>query len=194
MVVSIKKLHAETIGWHDGFGGAVGLGLDVRNQSITQPRVAIFDTANVPPYSGTGQQSINVRFAQHTLDMTKSFSLNANVSLSFEIFSGDIGFNFTDSQSFSQNTLTFVFDCTRDFGNTSPAFLRLDPDFTNVVSILKQQGLSGAALHQRITDLFGSHVVYGHQGSAKVVVVYQFDYASSSFARQIEARDRKSVV
>src|SRR5258707_15666381 len=72
------KAPADSVGWHDSFGGDVGLGLDLRNQSITQPPVALFDTTNLPPYSGSGQQSINVFFAQHTLDMTKSFSLNAN--------------------------------------------------------------------------------------------------------------------
>src|SRR5260370_39180482 len=140
---------ADSVGWHDHFGGDVGLGLDLRNQSLTKPRVAVFDTTNVPPYSGTGQQSIDVFFVQHTLDMVKSFSLNANVSLPYEIYSGSLGVTFADSQTFSQNNLTFVFDCTRDFGNTSPAFLQLDPDFTNVVNMLKQT-YSGGALHQAI--------------------------------------------
>jgi hypothetical protein len=177
------RLYGETVGWHPTFGGDIGLGLNVHDQRLTEPRVATFDTN--APYSNTGSQSINVSFVQHTLEMSQSASLNANVSLSYGAFNGKVGFSYADSQTFSGNKLSFVFDCTRDYGNVTPAFQSLDPNFTNEVARLKQQGLSGAALHQAITDLYGTHVVYGFQRASKVLVTYQFDYSSSSIARSM---------
>jgi uncharacterized protein DUF11 len=174
---------ADSVGWHPQFGGDIGRGLDLKNETTTKPPVAIFDTTHIPPYTGTGQQSISVVFSQTTLDMASSFSLNSDISLYDTVFSGSIGFSFADQQSFSQNTLNFVYDSTRDFGNTSLTFLGLDPNFTNVVNGLKQT-LSGDALQQAITSLYGTHVIYGYQSSARVVVDYQFQYSSASIARQ----------
>jgi hypothetical protein len=177
------SLFGETVGWHPTFGGDIGLGLNIHDQRLTEPRVATFDTN--APYSNTGSQSINVRFVQHTLEMSQSASLNANVSLSFGAFNGKVGFSYADSQTFSGNKLSFVFDCTRDYGNVTPAFQRFDPSFTNDVARLKQQGLSGVALHQAVTDLYGTHVVYGFQRASKVLVTYQFDYGSESVAHSM---------
>src|SRR5882762_4424655 len=70
---------ADTVGWHDQFGGGIGLGLDLKDERIPKPPVAVFDTMHIPPYNGTGQQSINVVFSQSTLDMASSFSLNADI-------------------------------------------------------------------------------------------------------------------
>src|SRR5207247_1248193 len=90
-------LRADAVGWHDKFGGDAGLGLDLRNQTITKPRVALFGADNLPQYDGTGEQSLNIYFAQHRLNMLKSFSLNANVSMQYAMFSGSAGFNFIDT-------------------------------------------------------------------------------------------------
>ncbi len=180
LFIAAPPAKADVVGWHDDFGGDIGLGLDLPRQKETKPPVAIF--ATVASANNTGKLSITARFVQHRLDMVKTFSLNTSIGLSYGIEGGNVNFAMVDKETFSQNTLTFLQDCTRDFGESKPAFLGFNPNFTNTVNSLKQT-LNGDALQKAITGLFGTHVVYGYKSAAEVAVVYHFKYNSSAIAR-----------
>ena len=176
---------AESIGWSPSISFKPGNGLNIRQQKLSLPPVAVFTETNAFS-SGSPHQNTVVHFVQHALDISRSLHVNANLSLDSTFASGKVGFDFADQQSFSGNTINFVFDCSRDFGIAELPFVSFTADFTNAVNDLKNY-YQGDALLQQIENRFGSHVIYGYHSVAKAIVVFQLQYGSTSVARQTSA-------
>ena len=116
-------------------------------------------------------------FRSHKLDLTKNFHLNSSLSLDGWLVEGSVGLDIVDNQSSSQNTITFAYECTRNFGDRLYNVTGLAPGFASFVNTLSQTA-TGAELHRRVTDVVGTHFVSGYQSEARVVVLYTFEFAS----------------
>jgi hypothetical protein len=177
------------IGWHPNVVTDVGRGLDWYNQAVTKPVVVVMP-ATIPPYTGTGGADLSASFAQHQFDLVKAFSMNMSASLESLVGNGNVGFSFVDNQDFTQNTLTFAFTATRNFGTTLLEPVSLDPDFVAYVN-LKKQTLSGPALHNAIVQKYGTHFITGYSSAASIDVIYTFNFGSAyeaqSFGSSISA-------
>jgi hypothetical protein len=187
---------ADTIGWHPDLQGIrTGRGVDLRNQKELKNFVAVMGTNTIGTPAG-GRFEQNVRYVQDTFDLAQSFSLNASLSIRSRMFSGSVGYSLAESYSASGNSITFAMDCARVLGDELFPVLQLDPDFTNTVINLRQS-LSGAALHQAISDRYGTHYVSGMQRAFKAVMLYTFTFQSQASARaqslSLSARYRGGV-
>lgn len=159
----------------------LGHGTDLRNQDIRKPAVAVM-ASNPSPDPSTGGAEINVRFVQHQFDLAKSFSLNSSLSAKNKMVGARVGFDMVDNFKASGNTVTFVFECNRNFGDRVYNVTGLDPDFVATVNEFKKS-LSGAALHKAITERYGTHFISGQQKAAKVVLIYTLTYESQATSR-----------
>src|SRR5437868_6879834 len=175
---------AEKIGWHDQMILHAGDGVDLRNQSQAKASGVVLMGSTAVPDANTGGVSETINFAQHTMDVARSLSVNASVSLRGSTFGGNVTAGFIGSHRFSANAIDFVFTATRDFGDAYfPNTGGFSPDFNAIVAELRRT-YSGAELHDAITRIFGTHVVAGTRSSAMVSVIFSFDYGSSSQAQQ----------
>jgi hypothetical protein len=173
--------HAEIIGWHPILKGIYeGRGVDIGNQQELKPEVAILDT--VPTQTDNGGTSVQMTYAQHQFDLAKSFSLNSSISVKSCVFTGKIGVNIIDNEKLSQNTLCFAYSWQRDFGTKVYRARGVTPD---LVAWVKSQptNLTGTALRKLVRDQYGTHFISGRQDVARVVVLYTFQYKSSSVAQ-----------
>jgi len=172
-----SNLLAEKVGWHPDFVAQVGRGTDLRNQEVLKPHVALL--ASQPAGLTNGEATINVRFAQHQFDVAKSFALNTSLSVKSLTYSGSVRFGMVDNQTFNGNTLTFVFEGNRNFGNQVYGVTGMEPNFVAEINGMKAT-LAGEPLHRAITDRFGAHFISGVQKAAKVIMIYTFQFESQS--------------
>ncbi|MCX6924586.1 MAG: hypothetical protein NT154_15430 [Verrucomicrobia bacterium] len=173
------------IGWHPNVVTDVGRGLDWHNQAVIKPVVVAMPAA-IPPYNGTGSADLSASFAQHQFDLVNAFSMNMSASLESLAGNGNVGFSFVDNQNFTQNTLTFAFTATRNFGTTLLEPVSLAPDFVAYVN-LKKQTLSGPALHNAIVQKYGTHFITGYSSAASIDVIYSFNFGSAYEAQSFGA-------
>lgn len=178
----LDDVAAESIGWHPDVTLELGRGVDLRNQDVIKPIVATFHRSDGSA-SEQGQSSISARFVSHSADLAKSFSLNASVSAKNLTYEGDLGVEFLRTTQFSQNSVSFVYDCKRTGPNELREVQRPSAQFFEDVDELKKTR-SGEALHRAIVDRFGSHFVTGVQQGVHVSILYSLNYESSFTANQ----------
>jgi hypothetical protein len=181
-----RPVQAVKVGWHDQMYLQAGDGVDLKRQWEPLSSPVILST-NGTVLPNTGGQNESVTFAQHTDDMVKSLLVNSSVSLDSLVFSGSVGVNFFNRQTFDANDLTFVFTANRDFGDTLYPFVDFSPDFKATVAGL-QKSQQGESLHSAITTRYGTHYVHGYQSAAMVSVIYSFHFNSSSIRQQMSVQ------
>jgi hypothetical protein len=183
IVYALCRAAAIEVGWHPDMVIAVGDGV-----TLDHPEVAAFPglvlVSPTPTNLSNGWQSEAVTFAQNTYDMVKTLSFNSAVGVNNLFTSGNIDVSFFSHQTFDENTLTYVFTKTRDFGTTLYSPTGFCSAFTALVPVL-QKTLVGEALHARITSTFGTHYVRGYNSEAFVAVVYKLHYASATVRQSL---------
>jgi hypothetical protein len=188
----------QTVGWHNKIDphhvGAHnrGRGIDLRNPDQQKPLVAALDWTQ-PNFQGPtdGDQNFTATYANSALEVASSLGANLAFSVKSVVGGANLDVEYAEKQSFTQDSVTFIYEGTRDFGSHTYPFSNpldaMSPEFKATIGEMAKS-LRGEVLHREVTRRYGSHFVYGYRSVARVRIVFQLSFASSFNANEFRAK------